>query len=301
MKLRLSEPRLLIDIARIPGLAGIREKDGKIEIGAAHRAPRCGDVGAAAASVPGASPRRRRDRRPAGAQPRHARRQPRARRPGRRLSGRDARARRRDSPQGADGGARSSRRPTSSRICSRWTWRPTRSSPAVQFAPVRAAAYAKLHQRASHFAIVGVAAALEVSGGHDSDRRASALTGAGSHARAADGSGAGAARASRRRAETIAAAAALARTLDDRELGHPRQRGVSARDDPGVHSTRARSGAIAPHGRSGTTAAARSSPVRPQTCPAGRRRNDPASSSRRRRSAADRGARSDRRSATVAG
>ena len=35
----------------------------------------------------------------------------------------------------------------------------------VQFAPVKAAAYAKLHQRASHFAIVGVAAALEVSGG----------------------------------------------------------------------------------------------------------------------------------------
>ena len=34
MKLRLSEPKMLIDIARIPGLAGIREKDGKIEIGA---------------------------------------------------------------------------------------------------------------------------------------------------------------------------------------------------------------------------------------------------------------------------
>ena len=34
MKLRLSEPKVLIDIARIPGLSGIREKDGKIEIGA---------------------------------------------------------------------------------------------------------------------------------------------------------------------------------------------------------------------------------------------------------------------------
>src|SRR4051812_46362273 len=34
MKLRLSEPLTLIDIARIPGLAGIREKDGTIEIGA---------------------------------------------------------------------------------------------------------------------------------------------------------------------------------------------------------------------------------------------------------------------------
>src|SRR5258705_12352150 len=35
MKFRLSEPQALIDIARIPGLSGIREKDGKIEIGAA--------------------------------------------------------------------------------------------------------------------------------------------------------------------------------------------------------------------------------------------------------------------------
>ena len=35
MKLRLSEPTALIDIARIPGLSGIREKDGQIEIGAA--------------------------------------------------------------------------------------------------------------------------------------------------------------------------------------------------------------------------------------------------------------------------
>ena len=35
MKLRLSEPDVLIDIARIPALAGIREKDGTIEIGAA--------------------------------------------------------------------------------------------------------------------------------------------------------------------------------------------------------------------------------------------------------------------------
>jgi carbon-monoxide dehydrogenase medium subunit len=36
---------------------------------------------------------------------------------------------------------------------------------AVRFAPVRAAAYAKLYQRASRFAIVGVAAALEVTDG----------------------------------------------------------------------------------------------------------------------------------------
>jgi carbon-monoxide dehydrogenase medium subunit len=51
----------------------------------------------------------------------------------------------------------------------------------VQFAPVRAAAYAKLHQRASHYAIVGVAAALQVSGGTIQSARIG-LTGAGSHA-----------------------------------------------------------------------------------------------------------------------
>ena len=34
MKLRLSEPKILIDIARIPGLSGISEKDQQIEIGA---------------------------------------------------------------------------------------------------------------------------------------------------------------------------------------------------------------------------------------------------------------------------
>ena len=34
MKLRLTEPATLIDIARIPGLAGVREVDGAIEVGA---------------------------------------------------------------------------------------------------------------------------------------------------------------------------------------------------------------------------------------------------------------------------
>ena len=34
MKLRLSEPQLLIDISRVPELSGIRERDGKVVIGA---------------------------------------------------------------------------------------------------------------------------------------------------------------------------------------------------------------------------------------------------------------------------
>ena len=55
-----------------------------------------------------------------------------------------------------------------------WTCAPTRSSPACSSRRCEAAAYAKLHQRASHYAIVGVAAALDVSGGVDRSRRASA-------------------------------------------------------------------------------------------------------------------------------
>ena len=51
----------------------------------------------------------------------------------------------------------------------------------VQFAPVRAAAYAKLHHRASHYAVVGVAAALEMSNGRIRVARIG-LTGAASHA-----------------------------------------------------------------------------------------------------------------------
>ena len=52
----------------------------------------------------------------------------------------------------------------------------------IQFAPVRTAAYAKLHQRASHYAIVGVAVALDVANGKIASARVG-LTGAGSHAR----------------------------------------------------------------------------------------------------------------------
>ena len=51
----------------------------------------------------------------------------------------------------------------------------------MQFTPVKSAAYAKLHQRASHFAIVGVAAALEVENGTIQSARIG-LTGASSHA-----------------------------------------------------------------------------------------------------------------------
>ena len=51
----------------------------------------------------------------------------------------------------------------------------------MQFAPVKSAAYAKLHQRASHYAIVGVAVALDVKNGAIQSARVG-LTGASSHA-----------------------------------------------------------------------------------------------------------------------
>ena len=51
----------------------------------------------------------------------------------------------------------------------------------VDFRPVRSAAYAKLPQRASRFALVGVAAALELEGGVCSSARV-AVTGAAGHA-----------------------------------------------------------------------------------------------------------------------
>ena len=51
----------------------------------------------------------------------------------------------------------------------------------MQFAPIKTAAYAKLHQRASHYAVVGVAAALDVKGGVIQSARIG-LTGATTHA-----------------------------------------------------------------------------------------------------------------------
>jgi carbon-monoxide dehydrogenase medium subunit len=51
----------------------------------------------------------------------------------------------------------------------------------IQFTPVKSAGYAKLHQRASHYAIVGVAASLDVKNGSITSARIG-LTGASSHA-----------------------------------------------------------------------------------------------------------------------
>ena len=78
MKLRLAAPTVLVDLRRIPGLHGIEEQDGGWRIGPMTRHADLQDVSSARRR----GARRRRDRRPAGAQPRHDRRLDRARRPG---------------------------------------------------------------------------------------------------------------------------------------------------------------------------------------------------------------------------
>jgi len=180
MKLRLSEPKVLIDIARIPYLSGIREKDGRIEIGActvhhdvassALLREQCPVVSDAAAEI--GDPQVR-NRGTLGGSLAHA--DPSADYPAVMLAV-DAEIHVKN-PKG---------------------WRvvkaddffkdlftvdlaPDEIIAGVRFAPVRTAAYAKLHQRASHYAIVGVAAALDVSDGRIRSARIG-LTGAGPHA-----------------------------------------------------------------------------------------------------------------------
>ena len=180
MKLRLSEPQVLVDISRIPDLSGISERDGKIVIGAStvHHAvatsalllKACPVVAEAAATI--GDPQVR-NRGTIGGSLAHA--DPSADMPAVMVA-LDAEMHLR-SPRG---------------------WRVVKASAffqdlftvdmaadelivSVQFAPVRTAAYAKLYQRASHYAIVGVAAALELRGGTVVSARLG-LTGAGSHA-----------------------------------------------------------------------------------------------------------------------
>ena len=177
MKLRMAEPALLIDIARIAALSGIREKGGRIEIGAGtvHHdvasAPllrqQCPVVADAAATI--GDPQVR-NRGTLGGSLAHA--DPAADYPAAMLAV-DAELH----IKGPNG------------------WRTVKASQffqdlftvdlaadeiiaGVQFAPVRASAYCKLFQRASHFAIVGVAAALEVSDGKVQSARIG-VTGAG--------------------------------------------------------------------------------------------------------------------------
>ena len=180
MKLRLNEPGTLIDIARIPELAGIREADGAIEIGAGtvHHAvatsallrERCPVVAETAATI--GDPQVR-NRGTLGGSIAHA--DPAADYPATLLA-LDAEVRI-QGPRGA--------RAVAARDFFQDLFTVDLAGDelitSVRFAPVRTAAYAKLYQRASRFAIVGVAAALDVADGAVRGARLG-LTGALSHA-----------------------------------------------------------------------------------------------------------------------
>jgi carbon-monoxide dehydrogenase medium subunit len=180
MKLRLSEPAVLIDIGRIPGLVGIRESGGKIEIGAGtvHHAVASSDLLQRVCPVVAESAAEIGD--------------PQVRHRGT-LGGSLA-----HSDPAADYPAAMLAIDAEIHIKGPKAGRIVKASDffqglftvdlaadeiivAVQFPPTRAAAYAKLRQRASHFAIVGVAAALDVAQGVIRAARV-AVTGASTHA-----------------------------------------------------------------------------------------------------------------------
>jgi carbon-monoxide dehydrogenase medium subunit len=180
MKLRLSEPQLLIDISRIPELAGIGERDGKIVIGAAtvHHdiavsallKQRCPVIAEAAAVI--GDPQVR-NRGTIGGSVAHA--DPSADLPAV-LIALDA-----EIHLKGPSGWRVVKAPDFFQGLFTVAMAPGEVIVSVQFVPVRTAAYAKLHQRASHYAIVGVAAAIDVAGGAIASARVG-VTGAASHA-----------------------------------------------------------------------------------------------------------------------
>ena len=180
MKLRLSEPKTLIDIARIPGMSGINRKGDTIEIGAgtvhhdvatsALLQQACPIMAEAAASI--GDPQVR-NRGTLGGSLAHA--DPSADYPAAMLA-LDA-----DIHVKGPKGSRMVKAHEFFRDLFTVDLAADEFIVGVQFHPVKSAAYAKLYQRASHFAIVGVAAALDVNNGVIRSARIG-LTGASSHA-----------------------------------------------------------------------------------------------------------------------
>ena len=180
MKLRLSEPGALIDIARIPELSGIREKDGRIEIGAAtvhhdvatskllqDRSPIVSDAAATIGDT------QVRNRGTLGGSLAHA--DPSADMPAVMIA-LDAEIQLQSAT-----GQRSVKATDFFQDLFTVDLQPGEIITAVRFAPVKTAAYSKLYQKASHYAIVGVAAVLDVKGGKIQSARVG-LTGATTHA-----------------------------------------------------------------------------------------------------------------------
>ena len=180
MKLRLSEPERLIDIARIAELRGIRESNGQVAIGAAttHHdvatsailARHCPVLAEAAATI---GDQQVRNRGTLGGSLAHA--DPSADYPAVML------ALGAEFELAGSSGRRTVKADEFFQDLFTVDLAPDEIIVAVHVRPIRTAAYAKLYQRASHYAIVGVAAALEVNGGTITTARVG-LTGAGSHA-----------------------------------------------------------------------------------------------------------------------
>ena len=180
MKLRLSEPKTLIDIARIPGLSGINKNGDAIQIGAgtvhhdvatsALVREACPMLAETAASI--GDPQVR-NRGTLGGSLAHA--DPSADYPAAMLA-LDA-----DIHVRGPKGSRMVKAADFFRGLFTVDLAADDIIVGVQFNPVKSAAYAKLYQRASHFAIVGVAAALEVKNGTIQSARIG-VTGASSHA-----------------------------------------------------------------------------------------------------------------------
>ena len=180
MKLRLSEPGTLIDIARIPELGGIREKGGQIEIGAAtvhHEVAtskllqdRCPLVSDAAATIGDTQVR---NRGTIGGSLAHA--DPSADLPAVMVA-----LEAEIQLQGTTG-SRTVKATDFFQGLFTVDLQPGEIITAVRFAPVKSAAYKKLYQKASHYAIVGIAAVLDVASGKIQSARIG-LTGATTHA-----------------------------------------------------------------------------------------------------------------------
>ncbi len=180
MKQRLSEPGLLIDIGALPELRGIREGDGEIAIGAAMTHADLADsallheqapiVAETAAEIGDAQVR---NRGTIGGSLAHA--DPGADLPAVMIA--------LDATIAIEGpgGSRKVAAEAFFRDILTVDLGADEILTGVCFQPVRAAAYAKLPQRASRFALVGVAAALALEGGVCRSARI-AVTGAASHA-----------------------------------------------------------------------------------------------------------------------
>ena len=180
MKMRLAQPTVLIDIARLPELAGVRERGDRIEVGACtvhhdiasspvlqQQAPALAD---AAREI--GDPQVR-NRGTIGGSLAHS--DPAADYPAVMLA-LDA-----DIHVQGPRGPRQIKAQQFFKDLMTVDLASDEIIVAISFAPSPASAYAKLHQRASHFAIVGVAAALTGESGRLEAARIG-LTGVGAHA-----------------------------------------------------------------------------------------------------------------------